>query len=221
MSYAPHAPRGALIAILTVLISSEVALQMADLGWIGSPRWRSLAYQYGAFWPGLLDSWAPNYAAQPVTMFVSYAFLHGGLGHLAGNALALWFLGQAVVARIGQGGFLGVFAITSLGGAVSFAALSAGTTPMVGASGALFGLVGIGVGWRFFDSTATPLRRTRHVLGSIALMVLLNILLNWWYDGHLAWQAHLGGFATGLGLAKWLGARPRNVRTPQRQRQHH
>lgn len=210
-----HAPRGALIAILTVLIASEVALQMADLGWIGSPRWRSLAYQYGAFWPGLLDSWAPNYTAQPVTMFVSYAFLHGGLGHLAGNALALWFLGQAVVTRIGPCGFLGVFAITSLGGAVSFAALSAGNTPMVGASGALFGLVGIGVGWRFFDSTATIVRRARHALGTIALMVLLNILLNWWYDGHLAWEAHLGGFTTGLVLAKWLAARAQGFRAQQ------
>ncbi|GGA28997.1 rhomboid family intramembrane serine protease [Neptunicoccus cionae] len=213
----PHAPRGALIAILAVIIASEVALQMADLGWIGSPRWRSLAYQYGAFWPGLLDSWAPNYAAQPVTMFVSYAFLHGGLGHLAGNALALWFLGQGVVTRIGQGGFLGVFALTALGGAVSFAALSAGNTPMVGASGALFGLIGIGVGWRFFDSTAAILRRARYALGSIALMVLLNILLNWWYNGHLAWQAHLGGFVTGLVLAKWLGARPRDFMAPQRE----
>jgi len=206
MPKAPPALPAVILAVLAVIIGIEVVLQAADAGLIGTRRWRSLAYQFGAFWPGLLTTWEPNYTGQPAAMFVTYAVLHGGLEHLLGNAVTLWSLGRVVCARTGQRGFVVVFTLTSLGGALCFAALSAGNTPMVGASGALFGLAGIWTGWQWLDrgQDRGP-GGTWRVLAIIAVLIALNVVLYWWYSGGLAWQTHLGGFVVGLALSGWLG----------------
>ena len=142
---APQAdpPRHALIVIgilLALITIPELVVSAADQGLIGSPRWRALSVQYGAFWPGLLDNWQPNYAAQPWAMFLSYSFLHGGLVHLIGNAAMLIWIGPLVIRRLGVSGFLWVWVLSALAGAAAFALLTKGTTPMVGASGSVFGL---------------------------------------------------------------------------------
>lgn len=210
----PTAPLTPLIlaVILLGIIGIELVLQAADRGWIGTLRWRTLAYQYGAFWPGLLDNWTPNYTGQPGLMFVSYAFMHGGMSHLLGNAITLWVLGGLVCDRAGQHGFAAVYALTALGGALCYAALSNGVQPMVGASGAIFGLAGIWTGWRWLDNPPGWPNAT-FVLGVWAALVGLNMALWWWHDGHLAWQTHLGGYVTGFALAGWLGRTPTRLTT--------
>ena len=75
----------------------EGALSIGDLDIIGFARMRSQVYDYGAFWPGLLNTWTPNYAAQPYAMFLTYSFLHSGLVHLSVNMITLWSLGRAVL----------------------------------------------------------------------------------------------------------------------------
>src|SRR6056297_4257786 len=96
------AAHAVLIAILAICVAVEAALQGADFGLWGSPRWRGLAYQNGGFWRGLLDNWRPNYAGQPVLMFATYGFLHGGAMHLLVNMITLVSLGRLVVERVGQ-----------------------------------------------------------------------------------------------------------------------
>lgn len=208
MRHAAPAPK-ILIALLVVLIGVEALLQAADAGLIGSRRWRSLAYQYGAFWPGLLDNWSPNFTAQPAAMFVTYAFLHGGLEHLLGNCLSLWWLGRAVSARAGARGFALTYVLASMGGALFFVGLSAGTQPMVGASGALFGLAGLLAGWHWLDVGSVW-----RVCAIVAVLVVLNVALWWWYNGQLAWEAHMGGFVVGFAMAGWLGRNPPKVNIP-------
>jgi len=195
----------AVLIVLTILIVAvEAVLQAADHGWIGTLRWRSLAYQYGAFWPGLLDNWVPNFTGQPVAMFVTYAFLHSGFDHLAGNAVVLWTLGRLVCNRAGQRGFAVIYAVSALVGAVFFATLSPGTTPMIGASGALFGLAGAATGWLWLDRS-TVRAGAAQVAGLILALAVLNVALWWWQDGMLAWETHLGGFIAGFGLASRIG----------------
>jgi membrane associated rhomboid family serine protease len=198
--------------ILIVIVGVEALLQAADAGLIGTRRWRSLAYQFGAFWPGLLADWQPNFPGQAGVMFISYAFLHSGLEHLVGNAVTLWALGRVVCARAGGRGFALAFGLTSLGGALCFAALSPGPQPMVGSSGALFGIAGVWLGWQWqARRTGTEtLRLLAIVLGLIAA----NVLLYWWYDGRLAWATHLGGFVTGLALSGWLGRADSELTNP-------
>ena len=190
------APPVAVLCLIVVNVSIELALAGADAGWWGSPAWRSIAYHNGAFWAGLLDNWRPNYRAQPVAMFVTYAFLHAGLGHLAGNMLILWLLGALVAHRAGQRGFLAVYLVSAILGAAAFALLGPGSQPMVGASGALFGLAGAWKAWEFRDLRATG-RSTWPVWRDLVVLAVLNLAFWYLLGGVLAWQAHLGGFLGG------------------------
>jgi len=196
-----------MLLILLICVAVEAALQGADFGLWGSPRWRGLAYQYGGFWRGRLGNWQPNYAAQPAVMFASYGFLHGGLVHLLVNMITLISLGRLVIERVGQGRFAVIYALSLLGGAVGFAALSEAVQPMVGASGALFGLLGVLTGWEY---TARRLAREGMgpVLRVIGLLVGLNIVMYWAMGGNLAWETHLGGFLAGWAAGWWVRERP-------------
>lgn len=181
----------------------ELALQGADRGLWGSAIWRPLAYQNAGFWAGLLWGWRPNYALQPVTMFLSYSFLHAGLDHLAGNMLVLLALARRLRDRIGTLGFLALWAWATFAGAVSFALLSHSPQPMVGSSGALFGLAGMLVA---VEARRHPggLRRAGLVTAGL---VVLNLVFWWLQKGGLAWEAHLGGFLAGL-IWGWLRPGP-------------
>jgi membrane associated rhomboid family serine protease len=185
-------------------------LILGDLGLWGPPRLRMAAYEYAAFWPGLLDGWSPNYPLQPWTMFASYAFLHGGLLHLGMNMVTLVSLGRAVIARIGPWRFGILYAVTAVVGAGVYALLSTSGAPMVGASGALFGLAGALLAWLWEDQPS--LRAALRVAGRvILLLVALNVVLFVALQGRLAWETHLGGFlagwVAGLALDLWGGGR--------------
>ncbi|MEL7087257.1 MAG: rhomboid family intramembrane serine protease, partial [Planctomycetota bacterium] len=63
----PHAPSPPTLVpqacvglVLALIALPELCIWAADAGWIGSPLWRSLSVQNGAFWPGLLRDWQPN-----------------------------------------------------------------------------------------------------------------------------------------------------------------
>jgi membrane associated rhomboid family serine protease len=184
-------------SIIAVCVAVEAALLAADFGLVGVPRLRELAYQYGGFWVGLLGTWQPNYPSQPYLMFVTYAFLHGGPLHLLVNMLTLYSLGRLVISRVGQAQFLLLYVVSALGGALGFAALTSEFRPMVGASGALFGLVGAWIAWDYVDryTFSEPLLP---VLRPILILVVLNVVLYYAMGGHLAWETHLGGFLAGF-----------------------
>jgi len=191
-----------LLGLLVLTCLPELLLTAADWGLAGSARWRPEAYQYGAFWAGLLHGWRPNYAGQPALMFVSYAFLHGGLAHLAGNMLVLLSFGAA--------GFLAAYLASAIGGGLAFGLISDSIRPMVGASGALFGLAGALVAWDGLDRRAEgrPLWPVwRAVLGYMGLNLALWAALS----GQLAWETlSVGGFFTGAASAALL-ARLRGI----------
>ena len=199
--------RRILIALILACVVPEIILLAADLALIGSPRWRPLAYQYGAFWAGLLHGWQPNFAAQPITMFLSHAFLHTGPVHLIGNMLALAVLGQMVLERRGAWAFALVYLAAVLGGGAAFGLLSRSAVPMVGASGAIFGLAGAALVWRCQDQIRSDQHRRRNLAelcGGLLGLVVINLLMWWIQDGQLAWQTHLGGTLAGvLAAAFW------------------
>lgn len=184
--------------LLLACVLPELIFIGADLGLWGTIRWRPDGYAYGAFWQGLLSGWLPNYPSQPYVMFISYAFLHAGFWHLAVNMVVLIFLGQQVIARIGSTRFTLLYMLSILGGAAGFALLTSTFQPMVGASGALFGVIAF-----HFLSTSLDRHTGQHqtfsaCLGPIAIMALLNAGSYLLASGHLAWETHLGGTITGL-----------------------
>jgi len=210
LTMAPPRTPWVLITVIVICGVVEAVLQLADWNILGPVRLRSLAYEYGGFWVGLLHSWTPNYSGQPYLMFLTYGFLHGGLLHLVVNMVTLWSLGQAVLDRVGVRGFILLYAASLLGGAAGFALLASTLAPMVGASGALFGLAGGLLAWGYVDrftlqEALWPVARTA------GLLLTLNVVMWWALDGQLAWETHLGGFATGWVAALLIDPRALNV----------
>lgn len=174
----------------------ELVLQGADWGLWGSAHWRPFAYAQGAFWAGLLYGWMPNYPGQPVLMFFTYAWLHAGIGHLLGNLGALFWLAPDLARRLGPGRFLALWLAGMLGGAALFAGLPTTAAPMVGASGALFGLAG---------AAAVMAAQTWRQGLLLALgLVVLNLVAWLSAGGQLAWQAHVGGMLAGAAALPFL-----------------
>jgi membrane associated rhomboid family serine protease len=138
-------------------------------------------------------------------MFFSYGWLHAGPGHLIGNLGALVWLGPPMLARFGALGFSALWGACLLGGATGFALLTSSPAPMVGASGALFGLAGA---WLVGEIRRSRGLRTKVLRGGGLLAALLALNAATWalQGGHLAWETHLGGLATGLTFAAlWKG----------------
>ncbi len=188
------------LCLIGIYVAIEAVMILGDFRIIDVPRFRSTVYEYGGFWPGILSDWEPNYSAQPWLMFFTYGFLHSGWVHLVVNMITLSTVAPFVLDRVGFWKSGVIYALSILGGAVGFAFLSDTFRPMVGASGALFGLVGAIIAWEYVDRF-TFQARMWPVMRAIGLLILLNIVLYFAMDRLLAWEAHLGGF-----IAGWIGA---------------
>lgn len=204
----PGAGRAAVYVLIALCCTVESVLWLGDLGVVSIPRFRSLVYEYGGFWPGLLSNWRPNFPGQPWAMFFSYGFLHAGFWHLALNMVTLWSLGGVVLDRVGGLRFTALYTASILGGGAGYGLLAESIRPMVGASGALFGLAGAILAWEYIDRFVLR-DRLWPVARAAILLVALNIALYYAMGGVLAWQAHLGGFITGWIAAILIDPRPR------------
>lgn len=196
-----------LLMLIVLCTGVELVLVLSDLNVLVPARLRALAYDYGGFWPGLLDNWRPNFASQPYVMFISYGFLHGGLAHLILNMVALWWLGNIVIGRVGVTGFVLLYLGALMGGAVGYALLGPDLRPMVGASGAVFGLIGGALAWLYVDRY-TYNEGLLPVAQAVVMLIVLNVVQWWAMNGQLAWQTHLGGFVAGWVAAMLIDPRP-------------
>ncbi len=157
-------------------------------------------------------------AADPslATLFTAM-FLHAGFLHLLGNMLFLWICGDNVEHRLGRARFLAVYAGTGIA-ATAFQTLLSGRTdpPLLGASGAIYGLAGLYVVWfprnrvrlwvMVFPFFMNVVRISARAV--LAFFVLVQNVLPFLVSagvgaGGDAHGAHLGGFLVGL-LAAWV-----------------
>jgi membrane associated rhomboid family serine protease len=160
----------------------------------------------------------PVYATILTSMFV-----HGGLFHIAGNMLYLWIFGDNVEDRMGRVRFFLFYLLSGVAAAAAqILASPSSRIPMVGASGAISGVLGaylllypharvvtlIVFGWivRLVEIPALI------VLGFWIVVQVLNGLLTLGVQvGGVAWFAHVGGFAAGLLMAYPLRRRRARV----------
>lgn len=198
-------PSRSLCLALAIVLVPEALFLAADLRLVGSTLWRPMSWQYFGFWAGLLHGWRPNYAAQPVLMFATYALVHSGPLHAIGNAVVLAALGARVEERGGARLFWAILAVSVLAGAAAFGLLSHSPAPMVGISGGLFGLAGALAVWQARES---PTRRWRMLAGGIAGLALINLASWWLAGGQMAWETHMGGALGGMAVAARF---PRNM----------
>lgn len=156
------------------------------------------------------------------TSFVTHQFVHGDITHLMINGAWLLVFGSAVARRIGSVRFLVFGLVCGIAGALTFLVVRWGeAVPMVGASGAISGLMA--AGFRLLlpaiDSgdihemrhsprsvplaTLAECLRSRRVVLAVAAFVLVNFVIAVAVPlltdaAGIAWEAHIGGFAAGL-----------------------
>lgn len=188
---------GFLWVLVGIMTATEMILSLSDAGVFGGQSLRWPAFVLGAFWqPVLAGTVPPAYPGQTAVMFISYAFLHGGFAHLALNSVVLLSLGKFVSTHVGAVRTLLVLVVSAVAGAACFGLLSSSPAPMIGASGAVFGLIGV---WQAMDYRIR--RRAglslQPVLTAILGLIAANIALFVMFSGGLAWQAHLGGWIVG------------------------
>jgi rhomboid protease GluP len=138
--------------------------------------------------------------------FLTSMFLHGGLLHIGFNAWALYALGPESERIYGTARFLAIYFIAGLAGGVASYALSA--YPAVGASGAIFGLIGA-LAVFYYLSRELLGRAARQQFGSLITVIMINLFIGFSSGGLIDNFAHLGGLAGGA-LIGWLLA-PRFV----------
>jgi rhomboid protease GluP len=127
-------------------------------------------------------------------------FLHGGLLHILFNSWALYQLGALFEILLGSGSLLAVFLTTGLAG--SCASLMWSRNPSVGASGAIFGLMGALIAFLFHRrEMLTPYAKS--LLGQLVLWAGINVVFGLGTP-RIDNAAHFGGCAAGLLLGLML-----------------
>lgn len=183
--------------------------------------WALLAANVAMF--GLQSMWGDGTVAALVRMgacvdarvrdgeawrLLSYASLHAGFQHLLFNMVSLASLGAFCERLLGRGRFLAVYVLAALGGGVAAVATSRASV-MVGASGAICGLIGVSaaIALRPGDLLPTDLRAAfqRNVGGNVALLAMTSLLPS------VSLAAHAGGAAVGFALMLPDALRPRRA----------
>lgn len=185
-----------------------------------------IAANAAVFWHELtlgrrLDAFIGAYALVPARPnwpdLVTSMFLHGGWTHVLGNLWTLWIFGDNVEDRLGKFRYLSLYLLCgAAAGAAQVLAAPASMVPVIGASGAIAGVLGAYI-WFFPTArvtTVVPVFIFLHYAEVPAFLYLGVWFATQLYSGTLslggnfggiAWWAHVGGFVAGLFWAWRLG----------------
>ncbi len=168
--------------------------------------------------------------AAPLATILSSMFLHGGVWHIAGNMLYLFIFGAAVEYRLGSRRYLAFYFASGIAAAIATVAMApASIVPVIGASGAIAGVLGA-----YF--ILYPRGRILTVLPIFFYLMRIEIpaaiyLLVWFgvqlyagiaagshgaIAGGVAWWAHVGGFLFGMLVGPMLARKKPRRRAGQR-----
>ncbi|GAA0351360.1 rhomboid family intramembrane serine protease [Streptomyces blastmyceticus] len=129
-------------------------------------------------------------------------FLHQAPMHIAFNMLSLWWLGPPLEAALGRARYLALYLLAGLGGSALTFLVADPAQPSLGASGAIFGLLG---------ATAVLMRRLNYDMRPVIALLVLNLIFTFAW-ANIAWQAHIGGLVVGTAVAYGLVHAPRDKR---------
>ncbi|TIH40858.1 rhomboid family intramembrane serine protease [Subtercola vilae] len=142
---------------------------------------------------------------------LTYAFVHNpftisspfSLLHILLNMYSLYIFGRILEPMIGRLRFLALYLLAAVGGAVAMDVLATAGQPVIGASGAIFGLMGA-----FFIISRT----LGGNMQQLVVLLVLNLAIGFLVPG-IAWQVHVGGLVVG-GLVGFIYMK---TRRPQQQ----
>lgn len=204
------------VTVLLIVINIAVfGLQL-----FSSRSGQEIVFAYGAIPENILHLNSTQPIPALMTLFTSM-FMHGGLLHLGGNMLYFWIFGDNIEDRLGHLRFFVFYLFCGVISAYAHAAADPGSSvPMIGASGAISGLLGaylllfpsarintlVFLGF-FVQVIKIP---ALIVIGFWAIIQILSGLLSQGglHHGGVAWFAHVGGFLAGLLTIKlWMPGR--------------
>jgi membrane associated rhomboid family serine protease len=210
-----------LIGLNVLVFLYQVSIGMGDLR-----AAEAFVFEFGATPCRLTGACPADFPSPVVTIFTSM-FLHGGLLHVGGNMLYLWIFGDNVEDTLGHVRYLALYLLAGIAAAVTQVAVNPRSSiPMIGASGAVSGVLGVYI-WLFpfagvhmllvFGFFARVVRwPALVVLGFWIVIQALSGILTFtaaaWGGGEAggtAWFAHIGGFMAGMALLFLM--RPRRV----------
>ncbi len=196
------------VTVSLIVVCTLVFLWEVSLG----PRMEAAIQLLGAVPAYVTGQTAPQAALLPPwATLITAMFLHGGWMHLIGNMLYLWIFGNNVEDAMGHGRFLLFYLLCGLAASLAHVLLDPRSPiPMVGASGAISGVLGaylllypfarvlVAIPLGFFIYTFWLPAAV--VLGLWFLIQIAGSLSAPTGQGGVAWMAHLGGFVAGMVL---------------------
>lgn len=170
---------------------------MYALQWITSGQSMGITERF--FYAGLHTSSAEM---EPWRMLTS-AFLHslGNPLHIVLNLYTLWLMGRILEPVLGRPRFLALYLISAFGGSVAVLLLSNPYIPVVGASGAVYGL---------FAALFIVMRKTGGKVTGIAALIGVNLVISFVPGANISWQGHVGGLVVGAACAAVFAYLPRH-----------
>jgi membrane associated rhomboid family serine protease len=132
---------------------------------------------------------------------VTSMFLHASIIHIGFNMAALYFIGTPVEQYLGRVRYLGLYFVSGLAGSAG-ALVQSPITPTLGASGAIFGILGamLIIEWQV----------TGRLAGQAMTWIVINLVISFSIPG-ISWGGHIGGLIGGilitLAYAHWRGGR--------------
>ena len=172
-----------LVYVLVALQGAAVGMPL-NLGLVQQPR---EVLSLGALIPALV-------AEGEAWRLVTSAFLHSGFVHLALNMLSLYFLGSFAEVTFGRSRFLALYLISGIAGGLAYLYFGSFSAPAVGASGAIFGLLGGVFGFAIRRGTFSM---RNPIISQLLLLTALNLFLGATIPG-VSNTAHIGGLLGGL-----------------------
>ena len=148
-------------------------------------------------------SWVPGVADGAYWQLLTNAFSHVEIWHIAFNMLALWVLGPQLEATLGRVRFLALYLVSALAGSTAVMWLSGEQVQTLGASGAIFGLLG---------AFLVIARKVGGNLQPILMILGVNLVITVAGSSFISWQGHLGGLVGGLLATAVLVYSPRRQR---------
>ncbi len=154
----------------------------------------------------------PELFPQIYTLFTSM-FIHGGFAHIFGNMLVLFFVGVPFEDRVGWKKFLIIYFLTGMAGALTHSVLNLNSVvPLIGASGAIFGIMGAFAYAYPRDEVLMPIpvgffmiiRRIKVLYAVFIFAAIETAVVLFDIKDYTAHYAHLGGLIAGVVLAMLL-----------------
>jgi len=188
-----------------VLIGLNVAVWVAILATGGrtSRLVDVLALRPSSTFQGVRYTNLHSVAAGDYWQLLTSIFTHVEVVHIGFNMLALWVLGPGLEAAVGRTRFLLLYFVSGFAGSAMVMWFSTPYLATLGASGAIFGLMGALLVIAF---------KVGGDVRGILTWIAINFVITFLFTGYISWQGHVGGFVAGLLVAGALAYAPRERR---------